>query len=56
MAYTVCHAPLKLQVCHALLELQCMLCASRNISKMLPEIYTMETCDILQSMIHSQIF
>ena len=35
----------------------CPICSSRiiHVSVMLPEIYTMEKCDFLKSMIHSQI-
>ena len=35
--------------------IQCMLCSFQIIIEMLPEIHTMEKCDFLKSVIHSQI-
>ena len=35
--------------------MHCMPCYSQIISEMLPEIHTMEKCDFLKPVIHSQI-
>ena len=35
--------------------IQCMPYSSRIISELLPEIHTMEKCDFLKSVIHSEI-
>ena len=34
---------------------KCMPCSSRIITKMLPEILTIEKCDFLKPIVHSQI-
>ena len=58
MAYSVCHVPLKL--CEMLSEFHlrgmCMPCSSQIISEMLAGIHTMEKCDFLKPIIHSQIY